>query len=99
MEAFNLGLFGLFGGVLAEAAGIMALQTTAAGLRPVWLKDWFFWMWVVFRILCGGVLVLAYVLSGVSLTAFLAIHIGASSPLIIRTLINDVPPSPPGKPG
>jgi hypothetical protein len=97
MEAFILFAFGIFGGVLGEAAGIMAFQRVTVKQRPEWLRSWFFWLFVVFRVLCGGILVLAYLRSGVSLNAFLAIHIGASSPLIIRTLINEVPPIRPGK--
>jgi len=45
----------------------------------------------------GGLLVVAYLRSGVEIKPILAINIGASAPLLIQSFVAQTPPIPPGK--
>jgi len=48
-------------------------------------------------IVSGGVLVSAYLGSGVAMTPLLAVNIGASAPLILQSLVSQAPAIEPGR--
>lgn len=50
-----------------------------------------YWIQFIFSPILGGILTSAYINSGVQLNAILAIQIGASSPLILKSLASSVP--------
>jgi hypothetical protein len=95
MAKFYLVLWGVFGGIVVEGAAYRKLQRMPTEQRPAWSKGRSYWWWAAFRIICGAFLVLADLQSDVSLTAFAAIQIGASSPAILHTILNA--PATPGK--
>ncbi len=87
-------LFGLFGGVLAELLGLFELRHQASKNLPAWLKSPFYWITTFLMVVAGGGLVVAYIESDIALKPILAINVGASAPLIIRTLVAKVPRNP-----
>ncbi len=94
LEGFG---WGVFGGFLAELLGLFKLRHEAPGTFPEWLKSPFYWGVTVVMILAGGGLVVAYLKSQFTLNALLAVNIGASAPLILGTLISQVPKVPVGR--
>lgn len=94
MGAIEGFIWGFFGGFAAEL--FVLLPSRQSSPIPAWLKWWFFWVVTLLRILAGGVLVIAYLRSHMLITPILAINVGASAPLIIGSLANQVPPIDPG---
>lgn len=93
LEGFG---FGIFGGFLAELLGWFRLRhATPASVRE-WPRLWTYWVPTILMILAGGGIVLVYTKSGAALNPILALHIGASAPLIIAGLIGQVPRIDPG---
>lgn len=80
-------LWGFCGGVLAELLGLFKLRHLPPGTRPVWIKSSFYWVITGLMMVAGGVVVIAYLMSGVSLKAIVAVNLGASAPLLIGTLV------------
>ncbi|MBJ7900022.1 MAG: hypothetical protein GC158_08915 [Cyanobacteria bacterium RI_101] len=54
-------------------------------------RDWLYWVPFVVNPLLGGCLTLAYALSEIELSPILSINIGASAPLILRTMAQIAP--------
>lgn len=90
-------IYGIFGGVLAELLGLFKLRHEAKESLPVWLKSLFYWVLTVFMILAGGGLVVIYLKSNISLSALVAVNIGASAPLIIGTFVSQIPKASMGR--
>ena len=82
--------WGLFGGVLAELAGMVEVSRTS-GDRPYWVRSPFYWIVVMVKVLAGGIVVLAYDRSGMSLNPIVAINVGASAPLAWKTISGALP--------
>ena len=89
MEIYEGILYGLGGGILAELSGLYKLRQQAL---PDFLKSPFYWVTTIAMIGAGGGLVSAYIGSGSQLSPILAVNLGASAPLIIGSLANQIPP-------
>jgi hypothetical protein len=85
--------WGLFGGVIAEFIGLFDLRQKAPKDWPFWFRTRSYWLISAGMVLVGASLVLAHSRSG-SLTAFLAINVGASAPFAIRHIVS-IAPTPP----
>ena len=94
LEGFGLGVFG---GVLAELLGLFKLRRESPETFPEWMKSVFYWSITVLMILAGGGLVVIYLRSGLSLSALIAVNIGASAPLILGTLVSQTPSASMGR--
>jgi len=88
MEAI---VWGLIGGFLAELAGMVEVSRTSPGDRPYWVRSPFYWIVVMAKVLAGGIVVLAYDRSGMSLNAIVAMNVGASAPLAWKTVSGALP--------
>lgn len=86
MEVIEIFLWGICGGVLAELAGIFEIRRVSPDDFPEWLRSPVYWIITCLMVLGGGLLVVGYARSGANITAILAVNIGASAPLIIRSL-------------
>ena len=84
--------WGVLGGLLAELAAWFKLRQIVPGERPGYLKDPFYWAVTFLMVGAGGVLVAAYIKSGMGdIKPLMAINIGATAPLIIQTLTAAAP--------
>lgn len=84
--------WGVLGGTLAELAAWFRLRQLVRAERPEYLKDPFYWVITALMILAGGVLVAAYIMSGMGeIKPLMAVNIGATAPLIIQTLTAAAP--------
>ncbi len=97
MAVFEGFAYGIVGGFLAELLGLFKLRHQAPGRLPRFLKSWFYWLVTLAMACAGGVLVVVYLKSGISLQPILAVNIGASAPLIIGSLVAQSPPTEPGR--
>lgn len=83
---------GYFGGLSGELLKLFELRYLPKKKRPPTFSDWMYWAeFVGVPILAAG-LVTAYQLSNCELTAIVAVNIGASAPLILKSFVNRVPP-------
>ena len=84
--------WGLAGGGFAELLGWFKLrqQTPIAPGKSYWIITGL-------MILAGGVMVVAYIGSNIVLNPLLSINVGAATPLIIGSLVAQVPPIDPGR--
>lgn len=90
-------LWGIFGGLSAEAAGFFAIRHLNPNDFPYWVKSRVYYIVVFVMALIGGGITVAYARSGTQMSAILAIQIGASTPLIIRKfrdVLTEIPPPP-----
>lgn len=83
--------WGVVGGVFAELLGLWKLRQQAPSSLPEWLRSWWYWLITLAMIVAGGVLVVIYVESGISLQPIIAVNVGASAPLIIGSLVAHMP--------
>jgi len=90
-------LYGLLGGCLAELLALFRLRHKEPGRLPQWLRSWFYWSITLAMTFAGGLLVVAYLRSGISMQPILAINVGTSAPLIIGSLVAQAPPIEPGR--
>lgn len=86
--------YGCSGGALAEVMRLFSLRHLAPGALPRWLRSWFYWLVTGLMTLAGGLLVVAYLKSGIQINPILAINVGASAPLIIGSFARQAPGSP-----
>jgi hypothetical protein len=86
--------FGTLGGLLIGVVRLAELAALPRIERPPTFSDplWFF-QFVALPIV-GGILAFVYQADGVSLKPLLALNIGISAPLILKTLAAAVPKSP-----
>jgi hypothetical protein len=73
---------GFVGGLIGDLVLIWELRTT--GSAPVYVKNRFYWVCVLGMAVAGGFLSTFYGI--VEVQAFLALNIGISAPLILKTL-------------
>lgn len=79
-------LVGCLGGALGDVLGIVEARKTGA---PSYLRSFFYWVCLVLLALIGGGLTALYGVDNVK--AVLAVNIGASAPLIIKSLASAAP--------
>jgi hypothetical protein len=91
MGAWEAVAWGLFGGLLVEVAGLYELRKIPSDEFPRHVFSKRYWIITALMVLIGGMLVLGYERSGASLSALLAVNIGASAPLLIGRLVGNVP--------
>lgn len=94
MSPIETFLWGIFGGIGAEAGVVFALRYRLPAEYPYWLKSKVYYLVAGIMVLLGGGIALAYSRSGTTLNALLAMQIGASAPLILRKLSETVPEKP-----
>ena len=84
--------WGIRGGIAAEALRWFRIRDELYKGVPDWARSWLYWMVTIVMIVFGGVFVRAYENSAdVQLNALLALNIGASAPLILRSFVSQVP--------
>ena len=82
--------FAAFGGLCVNLLGLVELRLVAKAKRPDF-TDLLYWVpFVVWPVVAAG-LALAYVLSGNQLTPILSMNVGASAPLILRSMAQTAP--------
>ena len=84
--------FAVFGGFAANVIRLFDLVQTPRDERPKTFSDPLYSVQFVLLPFLGGVLAYAYQSGGTALTPILAINIGASAPLIFKTLASAAPP-------
>lgn len=93
-------LYGFTGGFFVEILNMYRIRKVPADLRPPWIRTWFYWICSIAMMLCGGGLVVFYIISpDVQVSPLLGLNIGASAPLIIGALAEKAPDIPPGNIG
>lgn len=91
MGAFTVFLFGTLGGLLINVVKLAELSALPRIERPPTFSDPL-WVFQFFALpLVGGVLAWIYEADGTALKPLLAMNIGVSAPLILKTLANTVP--------
>jgi hypothetical protein len=88
--------YGVIGGALPEFLAVYRKRDEPQKSAKV-KRFWTWWLPTVGMIAAGGGLAFVYVKSGNSLNPFLAINVGASTPLILGSLVSTTPTIPPGK--
>jgi hypothetical protein len=87
------------GGASVNLLNLMELQNVPKERRPDF-KDWLYWLPYLIWPLLGGVVAFMYQQADAPLTKTVAFHVGASAPLIIRSMANVIPaPARPTDPG
>ena len=80
-----------FGGFAINVLDLIDLKNIPKPERPDF-KDFFYWLpFVVWPVLGAG-LVFIYIQSGIELKPLLAVNIGISAPLILRSMAQVIPP-------
>ncbi|EPF2505794.1 hypothetical protein ACSL9G_001646 [Vibrio fluvialis] len=74
-----------FGAIAVKLLELAEIHKIPKVNRPD-LKDWLYWVPFVVMPLLGGGLVAMYMMSEMKLTGILAFNVGASAPLIIRSM-------------
>jgi hypothetical protein len=90
----NVFVLGFLGGFVGELISLHSLRTAAPSELPKYLKSKFYWSMAVVMACAGGGLAALYGTDDVQ--ALLAVNIGASAPLILRSFASSIPPL--GKP-
>jgi hypothetical protein len=90
-------LYGILGGLLSEILGLFRLRQHSPDTLPVWLRSWFYWSTTLLMTAAGGLLVVIYMRSGISIQPMLAVNVGASAPLLIGSVLGQAPSIPVGK--
>lgn len=84
---------GFAGGLLGDL--VLIWEARASGGPPIYAKSLFYWFCVLCMAVAGGFLTTLYGISEVQ--AFLALNIGISAPLILKSLATGAPPIKPPK--
>lgn len=96
-QAFFLGVLGALLSELTIVFNFLVNRKKATRL-PSWLKRPIYWIMTCIMALTGGGLVFAYDHSGIFMTSpLLALHLGASAPLIIQHMTSRLPGIEPGR--
>ncbi len=80
-------LFAVFGALGMQVLGLLELKNIPKPKRPD-LRDIFYWLPFLLVPILGGGLALAYIYPDESLKPLVAINIGVSAPLILRSMAN-----------
>lgn len=89
-------LWGLAGGVVGEFLNIYDHRKEDPKNWPGHLRRFSYWAIAVFMVALGGVLVAAHQDSGVDMNAILAMNIGLTAPLALKTSSRAIKPLSPG---
>ena len=81
--------FAILGAIAIQLLGFMELSKVPKSQRPDF-KDIIYWVPFVVHPLLGGGLAYAYVASGQILAPLLAINVGITAPLVLRSIANQV---------
>ena len=82
--------FAALGGLFVNLLGLVELRAVPKAERPDF-SDLLYWVpFIVWPVVAAG-LALAYVLSGNQLTPILSMNVGASAPLILRSMAQSAP--------
>jgi hypothetical protein len=95
MEALAGFIWGAIGGILPEILLWYRVRDKIGDLSYI-PKPLFYWLITGLMICAGGVLVVAYIESGIAFKPILAMNVGASAPLAIGALAAQTPPIHPG---
>ena len=91
-------LLGFAGGCAAEALKWYRIREDLHRGVPAYAKSWLYWLVAGIMAAMGGRLVFAYQASdNDSLNPILALNIGASAPLILGSLVGQIPQFDPGR--
>ena len=82
---------GFAGGMASELLDWFRIRKELHLGVPGWAKSWLYWAITVAMAGVGGLLVFMYRTSGIEVSPILAFNIGASAPLILRSLTSQVP--------
>lgn len=85
--------YALSGGIAINVLRLGELNGKPKSERDILLKDPLYWIQFFFIPFMGGVLASAYINSGINMNPILAIQIGASAPLILKTFAHVIPTS------
>ncbi|MBI1923831.1 hypothetical protein HYR99_06230 [Candidatus Poribacteria bacterium] len=97
MDTFWLFLWGIFGGIVGEGLVWYNLaKRKPDDLSHLLPQEPIYWVIIAGRILVGGILVVAYLRSGISIQPILAIHVGITTPAIVGSLASQAPSISPG---
>ena len=88
-------IFAAFGGFAVNFLRLIEIGRLPRSERPDTFSDWIYCLQFFGMPLIGGVLALAYGWSGTTLSPILAINIGASAPLILKSFASTIPPAVP----
>lgn len=91
-------LYAVGGTILALLLELTGLRNTPRSQRPDF-GEWLYWLPYVVYPAAGAFLVFVYEQSGVQFSAVLAANVGASAPLIFRSLTSASPFNRPLDPG
>jgi hypothetical protein len=83
-------LLAAFGGLTVHLLNLVELQNVPKDRRPDF-KDWLYWLPFGVSPALAAVVAFAYVNSGTPLSPILAINVGASTPLLLRSFTNANP--------
>lgn len=78
-------LFAFFGAIGMQLLGLMELKNVPKTQRPDF-KDIFYWLPFIVGPILGGGLVMAYIYPAETLKPLVAINIGISAPLILKSM-------------
>jgi len=87
MDWYQVFGFGLVGGLIPELLGLYRIRTHSAARRPAYLKTYFYWFVSAGMVVAGGLLAAVYN-HYYPINGILAIHLGASAPLILGSMRN-----------
>jgi len=87
-----------FGGIAVHLLNLVELQNIPKDRRPDF-KDWLYWLPFMVSPALAAVVAFAYEKSGTSLSPILAMNVGASTPLLLRSLASASPFKKPIDPG
>ena len=80
-------IFAVFGAFAIQLLGLLEIRNIKESERPNF-KDIFYWLPFVVGPIIGGGLALAYIYPEDTLKPLVAINIGVSAPLILRSMAN-----------
>ena len=92
-------LCAFLGGIAVNLLTLTEMKNIPKTNRPQTFSDWVYDLWFFGIPVIGAGLAWAYQVSSVSLNPILSINIGASAPLILKTLAAAAPNTNPGKVG
>jgi len=91
-EVLSILLFAFGGGIAVNILRLAELSNIPKPQRPETFTNPYYLIQFIFFPLIGAGLAYAYQTSGTNLTPLVAINIGASAPLIIKSLASAAPP-------
>ena len=87
-------LLGFAGGSASELLQWFHIRKELFRGIPDWAKSWSYWMVTIAMVGVGALFVFIY---GIKSNPILAFNVGASAPLILKSLVEQVPQIDPGR--